>query len=253
MRKWMSVLKWGFISLGVLLVGLGASVGLGLPIATRLVEPVSAAIDPASAPWDQFDPYLVSVTAATDPNQTNLPDTYDENSQRSLLNETSGPVDDGPVVPPDRLVIPSIDLDAPVVITGVKKYNINGNIYQQWIVPDEFAAGWNPASSAPGRPGNVVLFGHHNVNGAVFANLYQLEADDQISVFADGLEYRYQVDQVLKVKEKDVSFAQMVENGQYISQTEDDRLTLVTCWPPYASTYRLIVIAKPAALPSTAR
>ena len=83
------------------------------------------------------------------------------------------------------------------------------------------------------KQGNTVLFGHHNVNGAVFANLYKVVVGDEISVFAGGREYRYKVDQVLKVKEKDVSFAQMVENGKWISQTEDERLTLVTCWPPY--------------------
>ena len=245
MRRLFSVLKWVFLSAGVLLVGLGAGMKLGIPAITNLVEPVSAAIDPASPPWDQFDPFLVSVTTPAEPNQTNLPDTVEVTSERAL-SATFGS-EDAQKLMPERLVIPSIELEAPVVPTGVRKYNINGNIYEQWIVPDKFAAGWNPSSSYPGEKGNTVLFGHHNVNGAVFANLYKLQEGAEISVFAGGQEFKYKVDQVLKVKEKDVSFAQMVENGKWISQTDDERLTLVTCWPPYASTYRLIIIAKPVA------
>jgi sortase A len=243
LRLLINILKWAFITAGLLLVAFGAGISMGIPVFSRLVEPVSAAIDPAAPPWDQFDPYLVSVTTPSQPNGTNLPDTFQVSSERALTAVFGS--EDPLKLLPERLVIPSINLEAPIVTTGVKKYNINGNIYEQWIVPNIFAAGWNPASSYPGQTGNTVLFGHHNVNGAVFANLYKVQEGDEISVFAGGLEYRYKVDQVIKVKEKDVSFAQMVENGKWIENTEDERLTLVTCWPPYASTYRLIVVAKP--------
>jgi sortase A len=47
------------------------------------------------------------------------------------------------------------------------------------------------------------------------------------------------------VKERGVSFAQMIENASWILPTAEERLTLVTCWPPYESTYRLIVVARP--------
>ncbi len=243
MHRVISVFKWVFIAAGLALVGLGTGVGLGIPAFSHLVEPVSAAIDPAAPPWDQFDPYLVSVTTPAEPNQTNLPDTFTVNSQLAL-NATFGSEEDGYLLP-ERLVIPAINLEAPVVPTGQRTYNIQGNLYEQWLVPDKFAAGWNPSSSFPGEQGNMVLFGHHNVNGAVFANLYKVAVGDEVSVFSSGLEFRYQVDQVIKVKEKNVSFAQMVENGKWLDNTEDERLTLVTCWPPYSSTYRLIVVAKP--------
>ncbi len=215
MRIIINIFKWFFLAIGLALVGLGAGVGLGIPTISRLVEPVNAAIDPAAPPWDQFDPYLVSVTTPEPPNQTILPDTFEVHNQLALLAVIGG--EDAQKSRPERLVIPAINLETTVIPTGFKKYNINGYIYEQWIVPNVFAAGWNPHSSYPGMEGNIVLFGHHNVNGAVFANLYKVEVGDEISVFAAGLEYRYKVDQVLKVKEKDVSFAQMVENGKWIS------------------------------------
>jgi sortase A len=47
------------------------------------------------------------------------------------------------------------------------------------------------------------------------------------------------------VKEVGVSLAQRRQNAQWIAPTRDERLTLVTCWPPDGNTYRVIVVAKP--------
>lgn len=242
MRQAISILKWVFLFLGLALVALGAGTRLfGIP--DEIIQPVSAAISPEEPPWDEFDPFLVSTSLPDAPSMTNLPDAY-----QAIITQAEPAVfgsEQEPLFAPERLVIPSIDLEAPVVKTGSKKYNIRGLVYEQWIVPDLFAAGWNPNSAYPGHPGNTVLFGHHNVNGAVFARLVDLKSDEPISVFAGGYEFKYRVREVLKVKEKDVSFDQMVENAQWIGRTEDERLTLVTCWPPYESTYRLIVVADP--------
>ena len=154
------------------------------------------------------------------------------------------PTPAAPLLPPERIEIPAIDLDAPVVEATEKIFVINKSEYKQWQVPDIFAAGWSKDSGSPGGRTNIVLFGHHNVNGAVFANLYKLEKGDRIVVYAGGNAHVYSVQQVTKVKERGVSFAQMVENASWILPTPEERLTLVTCWPPYESTYRLIVVAR---------
>ncbi len=243
MRNLLTVLKWFFLTLGVGLLVLGAAVSR-FNLRIGQVEQVSAALDPATPPWEEFDPYAVGVSNYSAPTTTNLPDRTEGSAARAV------PVPFGPEevrgLPPERIVIPSIELDAPVEPTGAKLYKIGDKVYEQWIVPDKFAAGWSPHSSYPGFLGNTVLFGHHNVNGAVFANLYKLQSGDEISVFAGGREYKYRVNDVLKLKEQGVSLDKMLENASWINPTEDERLTLVTCWPPYQSTYRLIIVAKPA-------
>jgi sortase A len=167
----------------------------------------------------------------------------DSHSPQPTLEIT--PTPSAPLLPPDRVEIPSIELDAPVVEATEKSFIINKSVYKQWQVPDFFAVGWSKDSGSPGGGTNVVLFGHHNVNGAVFAKLYKLEKGDHITVYAGGKAHGYTVRQVTKVKERGVSFAQMIANAAWIRPTPEERLTLVTCWPPYESTYRLIVVARP--------
>jgi sortase A len=43
-----------------------------------------------------------------------------------------------------------------------------------------------------------------------------------------------------------VSNEQRIKNGRFMQPTEDERLTIITCWPPTNNTHRLAVIAKPA-------
>lgn len=242
MRKLSLLARWFFLTLGVFFLALGVLIRIpGLSFSW--LPSVNAEVQPPSQPWDEFDPYLVSVSLPPSPGQTNLPDSYDNSVLRNVV--ASATEGEAQYFIPERIVIPAIELDAPILLTGGKRYNIRGKIYEQWIVPDTFAAGWNPISARPGEPGNLVLFGHHNVNGAVFARLHLLQSGDEISIFAGGQEHRYRVDEVLKLKEKNVGFDQMVENARWIAPTQEERLTLVTCWPPYESTYRLIVTAKP--------
>jgi sortase A len=160
------------------------------------------------------------------------------------------PTPAAPLPPPDRITIGAIDLDAPVVEATEKTFDINKKLYKQWQVPDVFAAGWSKESGSPGGGTNIVLFGHHNVNGAVFAKLYKLQKGDSIVIYTGEKAFSYTVQQITKVKERGVSFAQMLENASWILPTPEERLTLVTCWPPYESTYRLIVVARPDPNPS---
>lgn len=146
---------------------------------------------------------------------------------------------------PDRLEIPTIKVDIPVVELGwSRKTDRAGQIFSEWDVA-EYAAGWHKNSALPGGPGNVVMSGHNNILGAVFRELDQLKRDDPITVWVGTRRYDYQVDQVVVVPDKSISEEQRLENARWIGDFDDDRLTLVSCWPRNNNTHRIIVVAHP--------
>jgi sortase (surface protein transpeptidase) len=51
------------------------------------------------------------------------------------------------------------------------------------------------------------------------------------------------VDKVMIVPEKYATMDQRKENAQWIGAFDDDRLTLVSCWPRDDNTHRIIVVA----------
>lgn len=153
----------------------------------------------------------------------------------------------GPVGMPDRIVLPSIKVDTPVVELGwSQKKARDGQVFSEWDVAD-YAAGWHKNSALPADGGNVVLSGHNNIKGAVFRKLDQLERGDLITLYVGEVAYGYAVDQVLIVPEKRATPEQRKENAAWIQPTEDDRLTLVSCWPRDDNTHRIIVVAYPVA------
>jgi len=83
---------------------------------------------------------------------------------------------------PTNIVIPSIDLDAPVVSIGWKIEKVEGQDQAVWDVPDRRAAGWHDTSGPLGVTGNAVLNGHNTLNGEVFRYLYRVEIGAQIFV-----------------------------------------------------------------------
>jgi LPXTG-site transpeptidase (sortase) family protein len=146
---------------------------------------------------------------------------------------------------PNRLVIPAIHLDAPVVLVQKSLMNISGTDYQTWQAPNEFAAGWLESSAMLGEAGNLVLSGHHNIDGMVFAHLVDLQEGDMVEVYGPTRVVRYRVTQKLILPEKNEPLQVRLENARWIEPTPDQRLTLVTCWPFETNTHRLIIIAQP--------
>jgi sortase A len=137
-------------------------------------------------------------------------------------------------------VIPAIELDAPVVPVGWKETD-EGVI---WDVAN-YAAGWHKTSAYPGHVGNTVLSGHHNIRGQVFRYLIDLEPDDEVFLYVGETAYHYVVTEKHLLEEKGVSEEVRRRNAQWIAPTDDERLTLVTCWPYTSNTHRLIIVAKP--------
>lgn len=145
---------------------------------------------------------------------------------------------------PTRIVAPSINLDASVVTVGWSARQRGGSWFAEWETASG-AAGFHAGSALPGHIGNTVISGHHNIEGKVFARLIELNPSDVVILYADDRPYAYQVVDRFVLKETGASVEQRRQNALWIASTRDERLTLVTCWPPNGNTHRVIVIAKP--------
>jgi len=146
---------------------------------------------------------------------------------------------------PDRLVIPSIQLDAPIVPAAIRIVAYLGKDYPQWKVPNSYAAGWAPTSSTLGLSGNTVLFGHHNEYGLVFAHLVDLHVGDLIVVYSGERKFSYAVALKMILPERNEPVDIRLQNARWILPSQDERLTLLTCWPALSNTHRLIIVAIP--------
>ncbi len=154
--------------------------------------------------------------------------------------------------PPKRIVAQAIDLDAPIVEMGWRVVEQWGQPVSQWDMPDSGAA-WHLNSSLPGRGSNIVISGHNESTGDhVFAELEELQIGDEITLWNDNQESF-----VYQLVEKNIirTLAASQEAQNYLQTatepTATERLTLITCWPRWTNTHRLIVIAEPISVISS--
>ncbi len=155
-------------------------------------------------------------------------------------------------------------LDAKTVEMGWEVVNTAAGPQSEWVIPAN-AAGHHINSTALNQSGNLVLSGHNNIEGKVFEAI-SLAWDDKnkarVDDFTDrsevlngrtiqlydsaGNPFEYTVTDFFRMKDSGVSLAQRIQNARFMEPTDDSRLTLVTCWPPWSNTHRLVVIAKPS-------
>lgn len=145
---------------------------------------------------------------------------------------------------PDRIIIPSINVDASVVPVAFKQIEYQGKIYEQWLTPKN-AVGWHDTSSPLGIPGNTVMNGHHNTEGMVFEKLVELRKGDLIQVYSGSVKFTYEVRETMIISEKYRPLEERLANSRWVQATTDERLTLITCWPPTSNTHRVVVVAYP--------
>jgi LPXTG-site transpeptidase (sortase) family protein len=146
---------------------------------------------------------------------------------------------------PVRIMIPSIGLEAPIVLAEMDFMHIEGKEFIQWRVPEEFAAGWHSSSAKLGATGNTVLNGHHNAFGEVFKSLIEVSEGDIIQVDSENSRFSYQITNKMILPEKYEQIDTRMKNAQWILPSVDERLTLISCWPYETNTHRLIVVARP--------
>lgn len=214
--------------------------------AVRYVTPTAAALEISPTPT----PLVVSPTpepAATAPlSLEDNPLVVEEPVATPASAEAaSGPAAAPIASPLTRIVAPSISLDAPVIGVGWTETMRNGVPTNIWTVAD-YAAGWHKNTALPGQGGNIVLSGHHNIKGEVFRYTIELNVGDIVTLYMGDQPYNYVVVDKFIVKDKDEPDAVRIENAKWIGSFNEERLTLVTCWPYTNNTHRAIVIAKPA-------
>ena len=123
----------------------------------------------------------------------------------------------------------------------------NGQQVAIWQVA-EYAVGQHRGSSNPGEGSNVVLAGHVGGYGKVFKDLFYVKPGDQITLYSNGQQYLYTVQERLLLTEEGVSAEQHAANAQYIAPPDQEVVTMVTCWPPKGAdrfTQRVVVRAVP--------
>ncbi len=151
---------------------------------------------------------------------------------------------------PVWIYIKKIALEKPIVAATSATVEVeeNGETYEfvQWEAPDQEAVGWHTDSARLGVAGNTVLNGHHNSYGRVFRNLAYLQEGDYIQIYGDdGQWYTYVVANKMVLPEWNVTLEKRMENAAWILPSQDERLTLITCWPEQTNSHRLIIVARP--------
>jgi len=137
--------------------------------------------------------------------------------------------------PATRIVIPAIDVDAPVVVIPIR----NGTWDVEQITHE---VGHLQGTASPGDKSNVVMAGHITLTAGgygPFRGLAQLQPGDEVLIYVGDQEvYVYEVDSLKKVEATDV---------EVTYPTTEPILTLLTCvnWDPVQGRYndRLVVVA----------
>lgn len=146
--------------------------------------------------------------------------------------------------PPSRLLIPSIGVDSSVVEVGYTLVDEKGALAREWETAS-YAVGYHQGSALPGGAGNTVLSGHNNIQGRVFRLLERVSPGDEVFIeTATGRRFRYVVREQVILPELGVPETQRRENARYMLPTADARVTLISCWPYWTNTHRVIVVAE---------
>jgi sortase (surface protein transpeptidase) len=148
----------------------------------------------------------------------------------------------------ERVVIPSVAIDSKVIEVGWIVEEHDGKQVAVWEVA-EYAVGQHRGSANPGEGKNIVLAGHVGGYGQVFRDLYYVRPGEEITLYSEGKAYRYIISERLVLDEENAPPEQRAANAKLIGPTDEEMVTLVTCWPPTGEdkfTRRVIVRAFPA-------
>ncbi|MGQ9683984.1 MAG: sortase [Anaerolineae bacterium] len=207
--------------------------------------PLPPVLDGVAAPEPTNTP-LVPVGAAQEPTRTLA---FGETPAATTTPAPTLVPQPQPVLPagslsPTRIQAPAIGLDGPVVPVTYKIVQVGGKEATSWVVPIN-AAGFHMGSAYPGEVGNTVISGHHNMGTEVFKRVIDLKVGDEIILWVGDKSFHYKVSETHLLQEAGATDEQRLANGRWIAPTQDERLTLVTCWPYSGNSHRVIVVALP--------
>jgi len=211
---------------------------------TPTVTPTTT-VTPTESPTPTPTPPPPTAVPTTGADLSMIPQTEDTSKKVSVVGADGSQLLLGTdyTIGPNRLEIPALKLDTAVAEKGWQ--DVTQKDGAQISVWDDVrnAAGWHKDSAVPGAVGNMVFSGHNNVYGSVFRDLYKLKGGETVYVWKDHVRYAYIIDKVKVAPEKYANTKQRANNAAYLEQTDDQRLTLITCWPPNGNTHRVFVTA----------
>jgi LPXTG-site transpeptidase (sortase) family protein len=138
--------------------------------------------------------------------------------------KTSLPSPRTPIPQDNRLLIPAIDIDQPI-LEGQSVYTVDKGIWMR------------PNASTPDKGSNTVLAGHrlsYTQPRGVFYFLDKIKVGDPIEVYWHGKAYTYVTRAIIETVPQD---------GTVEQHTTASILTLYTCTPLWNFKHRLVVIA----------
>jgi sortase A len=150
-----------------------------------------------------------------------------------------GTGNDQPIGPEPRVIIPKINVNAPVVygLTDLSEQSSQAAL-QHGVIHYPIAG----ASAHPGQNGNTVFLGHSSSDffkpgdyKFIFVQLNRLAAGDLFYLDYEGKRYTYSVRETKIIAPNEVSSLAIGDDKPYA--------TLITCDPPGTARNRLVVIA----------
>lgn len=167
----------------------------------------------------QQQPIKIVQTVFKEPVQSTSPQTHSpvKTIQQKIIKIAQAKTIEKTIPPDNRIIIPSIKLNA-LVVEGDEKALQKG----VWLLPK---------TAYPGN-GNAVLSAHRTKE---FYHLNKLKVGDEITVYWQGKEYQYRVKKNFTVKPNDI---------EILNKTSNSQLTLFTCEPLISMAKRIVVIAE---------
>ncbi len=212
-----------------------APVRRDVTVVPRPSKPVAATPPPAAispqAPVAGLDAAAEQPTEAPVAPPTSIPASVRPTATASA---PARPRDPYPWLPStDRIVIPSVGIDARVITVGVTPSGV--------VDTPAHAAGRYVRSSQAGAIGNVVLSAHNDIDGALFRALPETPHDALIYIHRGPAVFTYEVRYQTKVWEEGAPERLRRENARYLLPTTNPVCTLITCVPLWVDTHRWIV------------
>lgn len=146
--------------------------------------------------------------------------------------------------PTNRLIIPAINLDVPLVETSITNYK---DVTETTFNSDlENGVVKYPTTPNPWEEWNAFFFGHtsqeyrkKNPYWTVFRNIPQLKPNDKIQIVWEWVLYEYKVLETVVVRPKDV-------NDTYVNfwETWKEYITLMWCYPIGRIDKRMMIFAE---------
>lgn len=154
----------------------------------------------------------------------------------SIPEGTSAPAETPSAADSYELVIEKLSVSAPIII------GVPGTEEKQYLKALEGGVAQYKGTSLPGEKGNSFIFGHSsyykNKPGdykEVFKRLNELAAGDVFKIRHGSETLNYKISKSFTIADDDTSV---------LNQTENEIVTLMTCWPPGTLEKRWIIQAE---------